>query len=86
MRLVADALQCLLIGIRLAGELSANDISASMTVSGVRSSCEASAVKSSARRRARSIGAATRRPIAHEPKKTASRRTGAMSPSARRTV
>ena len=37
---------------------------ASMTESGVRSSCEASAVNSSWRWRARSIGVATRRPIA----------------------
>jgi hypothetical protein len=59
---------------------------ASMTESGVRSSCEASAVKSSWRWRASSIGVATRRPIRTAPKKTNARSAGAISTSARTTV
>ena len=43
---------------------------ASITDSGVRSSCDASAVKSSCRWRARSMGMATRRPISTAPTKT----------------
>ena len=59
---------------------------ASMTASGVRSSCEASAVNSSWRRRDASIGAATRRPIATAPRKTIPSRSGAITSSARMTV
>ena len=56
------------------------EVWASMTDSGVRSSCEASAVNSSWRWRARPrSGAATRRPIATAPRNTTPSRNGAMS-------
>ena len=71
--------------VALAGERQAG-VCASMTESGVRSSCEASAVNSSWRWRARSIGAATRRPMATAPRKTTSSRIGAMRTSARMIV
>ena len=45
----------------------ASEVCASITDSGVRSSCEASAVNSSWRRRAASMGAATRRPMTTAP-------------------
>ena len=65
---------------------SARLVCASMTESGVRSSCEASAVNSSCRRRAASMGAATRRPMATAPKNTPASRNGAMSSEPRRIV
>ena len=57
-------------------------VCASMTDRGVRSSCEASAEKSSWRRRATSMGVATRRPMATAPRNTAISRMGPISSSA----
>ena len=56
----------------------ASEVWASMTESGVRSSWLASAVNSSWRRRAASMGAATRRPTTTAPRKTKPSRNGAM--------
>jgi hypothetical protein len=60
---------------------SATDVSAAITLSGVRSSCEASAVNSSWRRRDCSTGDSARRPMISAPMKTASSSTGAASAS-----
>ena len=58
----------------LRGLLRATSASALITLSGVRSSCEASAVNSSWRRRDCSTGARARRPTTSEPPNMASRR------------
>ena len=63
--------------------MSASEVWASITESGVRSSCEASAVNSSCRILASSMGAATRRPMVSAPRKTAMSRMGPMMDSAR---
>ena len=62
--------------------LSATSASARITLSGVRSSCEASAVNSSWRRRDRSTGASARWPTARQPKNMASRTNGPARTSA----
>ena len=64
------------------GVLSATSVSARITLSGVRSSCEASAVNSSWRRRDCSTGASARWPTARQPKNMASRTNGPASTSA----
>ena len=60
----------------------ATSASARITLSGVRSSCEASAVNSSWRRRDCSTGASARRPTTSEPKNIASRTNGPAMSSA----
>ncbi len=65
---------------------SARLVCASITERGVRSSWDASAVKSSWRWRARSMGAATRRPMPTAPRKTSASRIGPITDSARMRV
>ncbi len=63
------------------GALSATLVSALITLSGVRSSCEASAVNSSCRLRDCSTGSSARMPIVSAPPNMASSRIGATSVS-----
>ena len=68
-------------GSELASAPRANESSASITLSGVRSSWDASAVNSSCRRRASSIGLAARSPMKSDARKMATRSTGAATSS-----
>ena len=66
------------------GTDSATSVSAWITASGVRNSCEASAVNSSWRRRACSTGASARRPTTSEPRNMAATTNGPAMISASR--